>query len=346
MSVDVEPWGVAPDGHPVERWTLRHEAGAVASVATWGATLLALRVPVAGGLRDVVLGFDALGPYLGAHPYVGAAVGRWANRIAGGRFTLDGTVHVLARNAGDHHLHGGERGLSRQVWHATGGENADGPWLQLSIVSPDGEDGFPGTLRTSLRYGLRADALRLDWTATADRATPVNLTHHAYFNLAGGGDVLGHRLRVLADRFLPVDAGLIPTGELRPVDGTPMDLREAVAIGDRIASGDPQVRLAGGFDHCWVIADAPGPLRSAAELVAPDGSACLRVATTEPGLQVYTGNGLDGTLRGRGGAAWPRHGAVCLEAQRFPDAPNRPAFPDAILRPGETYRQTTVYAFG
>jgi aldose 1-epimerase len=346
MSLEVEPWGVAPDGQPVERWTLRHEAGPVAVVATWGATLVSLRIPAPGGLRDVVLGFETLAPYLGAHPYVGAAVGRWANRIAEGRFTLDGTRYALARNAGRHHLHGGERGLSRAVWRASGGENADGPWLQLSVSSPDGEDGFPGALRVTLRYGLRADALRLDWEASADRATPVNLTHHAYFNLAGGGDVLGHRLCVHADRFLPVDPDLIPTGELRPVDGTPMDLREAIGLGEGVAADDPQVRIAGGFDHCWVLADAPGPLRSAAELVAPGGAPCLRVATTEPGLQVYTGNGLDGTLPGRDGAAWPRHGAVCLEAQRFPDSPNRPGFPDAILRPGQTYRQTTVYAFG
>jgi aldose 1-epimerase len=346
MSIAAEPWGIAPDGQPVERWTLRHEAGPVAVVATWGATLVSLRIPAPGGPRDIVLGFDALAPYLGGHPYIGAAVGRWANRIADGRFMLDGTSHTLARNAAGHHLHGGERGLSRAVWHASGGENADGPWLQLSIVSPDGEDGFPGTLRVSLRYGLRADALRLDWSASTDRATPVNLTHHAYFNLAGGGDVLGHRLRVHADRFLPVDAGLIPTGELRAVDGTPMDLREGAAIGERVGADDAQVRIAGGFDHCWVLADAPGALRSAAELVAPGGAPSLRVATTEPGLQVYTGNGLDGTQRGRDGAAWPRFGAVCLEAQRFPDSPNRPDFPDTILRPGEIYRQTTVYAFG
>ncbi len=346
MSVDVEPWGNAPGGQPVERWTLRHDAGPVATIATWGATLVSLRVPGPDGPRDIVLGFDTLEPYLGGHPYVGAAVGRWANRIAHGRFMLDGVEHLLARNAGGHHLHGGERGLSRAVWHASAGENADGPWLRLSTVSPDGEDGFPGTLRVWLRYGLRADALRLDWSATTDRATPVALTHHAYFNLAGGGDVLGHRLRVLADRFLPVDAGLIPTGELRPVEGTPMDLREPVAIGARVGLDDAQLRIAGGFDHCWVIADGPGPLRSAAELIAPGGAPCLRVATTEPGLQVYTGNGLDGSLRGRGGAAWPRHGAVCLEAQRFPDSPNRPEFPDAILRPGQTWRQTTVYAFG
>jgi aldose 1-epimerase len=346
MTVEVEHWGTTPDGHAVQRWTLRHDAGPVARIATWGATLVSLVVPAPDGPRDIVLGFDALEPYLGGHPYVGSAVGRWANRIAAGRFTLDGVPYALARNAGGHHLHGGERGLSRTVWHASAGENAGGPWLRLTVTSPDGEDGFPGTLRASLRYALRADALRLDWAATTDRPTPVNLTHHAYFNLAGGGDVLDHRLRVAADRFLPVDGGLIPTGELRPVDGTPMDLREAVAIGERIGADDPQLRIAGGFDHCWVIADAPGPLRSAAELVAPGGAPCLRVATTEPGLQVYTGNGLDGTLRGRGGVAWPRHGAVCLEAQRFPDSPNRPGFPDAILRPGETYRQTTVYAFG
>ncbi len=256
--------------------------------------------------------------------------------------SLDGTSYALARNAGRHHLHGGERGPSRAVWHASVGDSADGPGLQLSVASPDGEDGLPGMLRASLRHGLRADALRLDWEATADRATPVDLTHHADFNPAGGGGVFGHRLRVHAGRFLPVDPDLIPTGELRPVDGTPMDLRDPVAIGERIAAGDPQVRIASGLDHCRVLADAPGPLRSAAERVAP----CLRVATTEPGLQVYTGNGLDGTLPGRGGVARPRCGAVCLAAQRFPDSPNRPGFPDAILRPGQNLPRTTVYPFG
>ena len=347
MTIDRAAWGRAPDGEPVELWTLRHDAGPVATIATWGATLVSLRVPAGatGALRDVVLGFDALDGYLGPHPYVGAAVGRFANRIAHGRLELDGRELRLACNAGAHHLHGGERGLSRTVWRASGGENADGPWLQLTITSPDGDDAYPGTLQVSLRYGLREDALRLDWGAVSDRPTPVNLTHHAYFNLAGGGDVLSHRLRLNADRFLPVDAGLIPTGELRPVGGTPMDFREPVPIGARIGADDPQLRIAGGYDHCFVVADAPGPLRSAAELHAPDGALVLRMATTEPGVQLYTGNGLDGTLRGRGGP-WPRHGAVCLEAQRFPDAPNRPGFPDTILRPGETYAQTTVYAFG
>jgi aldose 1-epimerase len=346
VSIDAEPWGRAPDGQPVALWTLRHDDGPIARIATWGATLVSLAVPLAGGgRRDVVLGFDTLAPYLGDHPYIGAAVGRWANRIADGRFVLDGVEHRLARNAGAHHLHGGERGLSRRTWHASAGENTDGPWLQMTVTSPDGEDGFPGTLQVSLRYGLHAGQLRLDWTAVADRPTPVCLTHHAYFNLAGGGDVRGHRLRILADRFLPVDAGLIPTGELRDVTGTPMDFRDPAPLGERLDAPDPQVRIAGGLDHCWVLADAPGPLRSAAELHAPDAALVLRMATTEPGLQVYTGNGLDGSLAGRGGARWPRHGAVCLEAERFPDSPNRPAFPDAILRPGATWRQTTVYGF-
>jgi aldose 1-epimerase len=198
----------------------------------------------------------------------------------------------------------------------------------------------------ALRYGLRADALRLDWTARSDRPTPVNLTHHAYFNLAGAGDVLDHRLRLGASRFLPVDATLIPTGELRPVAGTPFDFREPVRLRERLALDDPQLRIAGGLDHCFVLADAPGPLRSAAELHAPDGALVLRMATTDPGLQVYTGNFLDGSLAGRDGTGWPRHGGLCLEAQRFPDAPNRPAFPDTVLRPGAVHAQTTVYAFG
>lgn len=349
MSIVSEPWGEAQDGQPVSSWTLAHPDGPVARIATWGATLVSLRVPVAGGpSRDIVLGFDSLAGYLGPHPYVGAAVGRHANRIANGRFELDGTCFRLSLNEGPHHLHGGVGGLSRCVWHASGGENADGPWLQLTVLSAAGSDGYPGALCVSLRYGLRADALRLDWTAVAERPTPVNLTHHAYFNLAGGGDVLGHRLQVRADRFLPVDASMIPTGALQPVAGTPFDLREPVAIGERLrdGAGDPQIAIAGGLDHCFVIAGAAGTLRSAATLRAPDDSVTLQVATTEPGLQVYTGNRLDGSLRGRGDRAWPRHGGVCLEAQHFPDSPNRPAFPDTILRPGDTYRQTTVYRFG
>lgn len=363
MSVAVEPWGTAPDGTPVELWTLRHPDGAVARIGTWGATLVSLRVPTrSGALREVVLGFGELAPYLGDHPYIGAAVGRYANRIAHGRFTLDGRPVELARNAGDHHLHGGERGLSRRVWRvrhdpqtvgvpdATGVDERDAipgnaASLTLESVSPDGDDGYPGTLRVALRYRLDGEALTLDWRAETDRPTPVNLTHHAYFNLGGGGDVLGHRLRVDADRFLPTDATLIPLGGMRAVDGTPMDLRVPVRLGDRVRSPDAQVALAGGFDHCWVLADEPGPLREVAELVAPDDAVTLRMATTEPGVQVYTGNGLDGTLRGADGSAWPRHGAVCLEAQRFPDSPNRPDFPDCMLRPGQRYRQTTVYAF-
>ncbi|HYF59661.1 MAG TPA: aldose epimerase family protein [Burkholderiaceae bacterium] len=351
--VSSQPWGTDPDGKPVELWTLRHPSGAIARISTWGATLTSLRMPLAdGSARETVLGFESLDGYLGDHPYIGAAVGRFANRIAHGRFELEGRAYALAANAAGHHLHGGERGLSRRTWSARAGEGAlapgesSAPWLTLSCTSPDGEDGYPGALDVELRYVLDGHALRLDWTATADAPTPVNLTHHAYFNLGEpGGDVLGHRLRVRAERFLPVDAGLIPTGELRPVAGTPMDLRAPRPIGEAIAGDDPQLRAGGGFDHCWVLADAPGPLRPAATLVAPDGALELRMATTEPGVQVYSGNFLDGTLRGPGDVPWPKHGGLCLEAQRFPDSPNRSEFPDTILRPGRVYRQTTVYAF-
>lgn len=347
MLPRAEPWGVTAEGRPVELWTLVNAAGLQATIATWGATLVSLVVPCRDGeRRQVVLGFDALEGYLGEHPYVGAAVGRYANRIARGRFRLDGVEHRLVCNDGDHHLHGGRRGLSRIVWDAVPGEGAEGPWLRLSCVSPDGDEGYPGTLGVSLCYTLGADGLRLDWAAASDRPTPVNLTHHAYFNLAGGGHVLAHRLRLYAERFLPVDADLIPTGEMRPVAGTAMDFREPMTIGARIELPDPQLRLAGGYDHCWELADAPGTLRPAAELHAPDGRLSMRMWTTEPGLQCYAGNRLDGTLGSRGGRGWPRHGGLCLEAQHFPDSPNRPAFPDTVIRPGATYRQTTGYAFG
>ncbi len=345
------PFGEVPGQGPAELFTLTGAGGLTAAITTFGGILVSLRTrDREGRLGEVVLGHDRLVGYLagGNRPYLGALVGRVANRIAGGRFTLGWLgcrTWELARNGGAHHLHGGARGFDKRLWEASAAMTRRGPCLRLSRVSPDGEEGYPGRLEVSVEFTLTDDgALELGFTGTADAPTHCNLTHHDYFNLDGGGDVLDHRLTVHARRFLPVDDGLIPTGELRPVSGTPMDFTAATVIGARIDAGERQLRLAGGYDHCWVLDRPGGGLALAARLEGPASGRVLEVLTTEPGLQVYTGNFLEGTT-GRDGRALGRHAGIALEAQRFPDAPNRPEFPSTVLRPGEVYRATTVYRF-
>jgi aldose 1-epimerase len=337
-----------PDGRAVDLYTLANDCGVEARIMTYGGTLVSLRTPDRSGLRaDVVLGFDEFSPYLDQHPYFGCLIGRYANRIAGAGFYLNHRSHQLAQNDGRHHLHGGLKGFDKVLWEARPQLSVDGPQLALSYVSAAGEEGYPGNLKARVVYTLsNVNELRLDYSATTDADTPLNLTHHAYFNLAGSGTVLGHVLRLVADHFLPVDAGLIPIGEMSPVHGTPFDFTEAAAIGSRIQNDEQQLRLAGGYDHCWVLNNTTHGCALAAELYEPESGRTLSVFTTQPGMQVYTGNFLDGTISGKGGRVYEKHSGLCLETQHFPDSPNQPGFPTTILKPGEIYRQTTIYRLG
>ena len=316
-------------------------------VAERGGTILSLRVPDREGrLEDVVLGFDTVEEYATDPSKFGALIGRYGNRIAYGRFTLDEQLYTLARNEPPHHLHGGEAGFDAVAWTVRAAEQG-APGLVLRYTSADGEEGYPGTLETEVRYTLEGRRLVVDYRATTDRATPVNLTQHSYFNLGGhdAGAVLDHRLTVAAELFTPVDETLVPTGELRPVDGTPFDFREPTAVGARIDDDDGQLRYGGGYDPNYVLRAPVDGLRLAARLHEPVSGRVLEVHTTEPGMQLYTANHLDG-LRGKDGACYGRHAGLALETQHFPDSPNQPRFPSTILRPGETYRSRTVFAFG
>jgi aldose 1-epimerase len=337
-----------PDGREAEEFVLDDGRGIVARVGTHGARLLSLRVPDRTGTPvEVALGYDRLEDWAEDDGFMGATIGRCANRIARGRFELDGRSFHVPINNPPNALHGGPQGFDKAVWRAE--PAADAAALTLTHVSPDGDQGFPGILRASVRYALTGDgALALDYTAETDRATVVNLTNHAYFNLAGGGSVLDHVLMIAADRFTPVDAALIPTGELRPVSGTPFDFREPARVGARVDEpGDDQLGAAGGYDHNFVLRPATpgGAMRFAARVEERARGLSMEVWTTEPGLQFYSGNFLDGSRRGRGGAALGHRGGFCLETQHFPDSPNRPDFPSVLLRPGETFRSSTLYRF-
>jgi aldose 1-epimerase len=347
MSISQRPFGATGDGTAVTLYTLTNRHGLTAAITTYGGILVSLRTPDRDGhLGEVTLGFDTLEPYLAGHPYFGALIGRYGNRIAGGAFTLDGVTYALARNNGPNHLHGGRRGFDKVVWAAEPGEAPGGDRLRLTYRSPDGEEGYPGALDVTVVYRLTDDdALELDYTATTDRPTVLNLTQHTYFNLAGGGDILGHQIQLRAGHFLPVDATLIPTGERRPVRGTLMDFTAPMAIGARLGADDEQLRQAnGGYDHTWVLAGGAAG-EPAVWLVEPGSGRAMEVVTTQPGVQFYTGNMLDGSLRGRDGQVYAKHHGLCLETQHFPDSPNRPQFPSTVLRPGEVYRQTTSYRF-
>jgi aldose 1-epimerase len=302
-----------------------------------------------GQLDDVVLGYPTLDGYLEASPYFGSIVGRYGNRIAGGRFTLDGKTYRLATNDGPNHLHGGLRGFDKVVWDAEPSETDSTATVALTYTSPAGEEGYPGTLRARVAYTLTASSeLLVEYQATTDAPTPVNLTQHSYFNLAGAGrgDILGHELTIAADRYTPVDATLIPTGELAPVAGTPFDFRTPNPIGARIAQDDEQLRRGRGYDHNFVLTREGTGLASAARVVDRTTGRTLEISTTEPGIQFYSGNFLDGTITGKDGRVYGHRAGFCLETQHFPDSPNQPTFPSTILGPGEEYRSTTVFAFG
>ncbi|GAA4367119.1 galactose mutarotase [Hymenobacter saemangeumensis] len=349
-SITSAPFGQLPDGSAAELFTLRNNQGLTATITNYGGIVTSLTTPDrTGELGDIVLGYDTLAGYLAdGGTYFGALVGRYGNRIRQGRFELDGKAYQLATNNGPNHLHGGLRGFDKVLWQAHTENGPEGPCLFLRYVSPDGEEGYPGTLTVQVRYTLtNSNALRIEYEATTDQATPLNLTHHGYFNLSAGQhpDVLGHELTLYADRYTVVDDTLIPTGELRPVAGTAMDFTSAQAIGARIG------QVAGGYDHNWVLARAAGPdtwadLALAADVYEPRSGRRMRVLTDQPGVQFYSGNFLDGSLQGKGGTRYGRHAGFCLETQHFPDSPNQPAFPSTILQPGHVFRSATEYRFG
>jgi aldose 1-epimerase len=342
-----QPFGNAA-GTPVEVFTLSNARGIEIRAMTYGAIITSIRVPDRKGvMADVALGFDGLQGYLGEHPYFGAVVGRYGNRIGNARFSLNGRTFQLAANNGPNHLHGGNRGFDKYVWSAESLPGVNG--VAFTRVSPDGEEGYPGTLKVRVSYVLTdANDLEIEYQATTDKATPVNLTQHTYFNLGGqgAGTILDHEVTINADRFTPVGESLIPTGVLASVDGTPMDFRRPMKVGARIDAPTEQIKFGRGYDHNWVLNRKGDGLQPAARVVEPASGRTLEVATTEPGVQFYTGNFLDGTVKGKGGVAYARRSGLCLETQHFPDSPNQPAFPTTILQSGSTYRSKTVWRFG
>lgn len=338
-------WGKTKDGTPVELYTLTNKNGLIAKIATYGATLTELHVPDKNGkMGDVVLGFDNLAQYEKESPFFGATTGRVANRIAKGQFTLNGVSYTLATNNGPNHLHGGIKGIDKAVWNAEAMETSNGPSVKFTHTSPDKEEGYPGKLDITVTYTLTNDnQLKIDYKAKTDKATPVNLTNHAYWNLGtpAAGDILDHLMMINADRFTPVDTTLIPTGELLPVKGTPMDFTTPTAIGARI---NEKPLPGGGYDHNYVINGKGGELALAARVTDPKSKRTMEIWTTEPGVQFYTGNFLD-NLTGKGGVVYKKHWGFCLETQHYPDTPNHPNFPSITLEPGQTYSQLTVHKF-
>ena len=349
VTMESRPFGTTPEGNPVQLFTLKNGNGVEVSISTFGAAIVSVRTPDRQGrFDDIVLGFDSLDGYLTNAPYFGALVGRYANRIALGRFTLDDATYTLATNNAPNHLHGGVKGFDKVVWTPEA-PAAGEPVVRLRYLSADGEEGYPGNLTTTVTYSLDNDnELTIAYSATTDKPTVVNLSNHSYFNLAGTGDILGHQLQIHADNYTPVTSSLIPTGELAPVEGTPFDFRQPTAIGARIDADDEQIRFGGGYDHNFVLSSlgAPGQPAVAARVVDPVSGRTLEVRTTEPGVQFYTGNFLDGSVTGKGGTAYAHRTGFCLETQHFPDSPNQPSFPSTVLRPGETFESTTVFAFG
>ncbi len=347
-GVKKSSFGVTQDGKAADLYTLTNAHGVEVRAIQFGGIIVSVRVPDRNGkVDDVALGFDNLDAYLDNKPYFGSIVGRYANRIAGGTFTLDGTKYTLARNNGENSLHGGLKGFNKVMWDAAPFTSKEGNGLHLSYLSKDGEEGYPGNLKVKVSYTLTdKNELIIDYEATTDKATPINLTQHSYFNLAGegNGDVLGHEMQINADRFTPVDKNLIPTGELRPVKGTPMDFTKPTTLGARINDNYEQLVLGRGYDHNYVINQKDGNLTFTARVVEPKSGRVLEVYTTQPGVQLYTGNFLDG-VKGKHGHVYNQRDAFCLETQHFPDSPNHPEFPSTILRPGQTFRSRTIYKF-
>lgn len=342
MEIAKVPFGTTADGKEVVLFTLTNSNGMVAKITNYGGILTSLLVPDKdGNLEDVVLGFDDLQSYLDGHPYFGAIVGRYGNRIAKGKFAVDGTEYTLAVNNGENHLHGGLVGFDKVVWSPEPFQEDGRRGLVLTYVSPDLEEGYPGNLTAKVTYTLTdRNELAIDYEAVTDKACPVNLTHHSYFNLtAGKRDILGHEMMINADRYVVVDEGLIPTGELRAVQGNAMDFLSPHTIGSRIE------QVSGGYDHSYVLNREDDGMILAARVAEPGSGRVMEVYTTEPGVQFYTGNFLDGSLTGKNGIVYKKHHGFCLETQHFPDSPNQPEFPSALLRPGETYTHSTIYRF-
>jgi aldose 1-epimerase len=345
------PFDTAPDGQPVELFTLVNGNGMEVRIMSYGAIIQSIKVPDAKGtMGDVVLGFDSLAGYVKSSPYFGAVVGRYGNRIAKGHFTLDGTTYTLATNNGPNALHGGLKGFDKAVWTAEQVQSDSSVGVAFTLVSPDGDQGYPGTLTARVTYNLMnaRNEIVIDYEGSTDKATPINLTNHSYFNLAGAGtgDILGHLLTLNADSMTPVDATLIPTGKIAAVAGTPFDFRTPTAIGARIDAKDEQIRNGGGYDHNFVVNRTGPGLVPVAHVADPASGRTLDVSSTEPGVQFYTGNFLDGTITGKGGKVYQRRYAFCLETQHYPDSPNHANFPSTILKPGAVYKSRTVFAFG
>ncbi len=347
--VTKESFGDTLDGKSVDIYTLTNSHGVEAKIINYGGIVTSLKVPDRNGkLDDVVLGFDKLDDYLKGRTYLGAIIGRYGNRIAKGRFRLHGVEYKLAVNNGENHLHGGIKGFDKVVWTARELKVLNGAALELTYLSKDGEEGYPGNLSVKVIYTLtNANELKVDYSATTDKDTVVNLTQHSYFNLAGqgNGDILNHRLFINAARFTPTDAGSIPTGELRSVRGTQFDFTRPTAIGARINQDYDQLKLGKGYDHNFVLNGSMGTLRVAARVYEPTTGRVMEVWTTEPGIQLYTGNFLDGTLTGKGGKVYQQRFGFCLETQHYPDSPNKPSFPTAVVRKGARYHTTTIFKF-
>jgi aldose 1-epimerase len=349
-SITHESFGATADGTPVEIYTLRNENGMEARIMTYGGIIQSIKVPDRNRqFGDVTLGYDTLDGYLTNSPYFGALIGRYGNRIAKGHFTLDGQEYTLATNNGVNSLHGGLKGFDKVVWNVAEAEVEDkGPELKLTYLSKDGEEGYPGNLQVTAIYTLMAkeNALQLKFKATTDKDTVVNLTAHSYFNLdGGGGDTLKHIIYIDADKYTPVDSTLIPTGELAPVAGTPFDFRTPTAIGARIGDDNEQLKFGGGYDHNWVVNHPMGKLALDARVTDPANGRVFEIWSTEPGLQFYSGNFLDGTIKGKGGVVYPHRGTFVMEPQHFPDSPNQASFPSTVLHPGEVYHNTIIYKF-
>jgi aldose 1-epimerase len=352
LSISSKPYGKTQEGELVDLYTLTNQVGMEVAITNYGGTVVSIRVPDRNGeLDDVVLGYDKLEDYESGKAFFGATIGRYANRIANGKFILGGKTHLLSRNDGPNTLHGGVKGFSKRVWAAKDVSSKSAPALRLTYLSKDGEEGFPGDLPVTVTFSLSSESneLCVDYIATSDvKDTVLNLTNHSYFNLggAGSGDILAHRLKLCAQQFTPLGATMIPTGELRNVAGTPFDFIRSTAIGERIHADNEQLKYGKGYDHNWVLDHKdPNSLDLAAEIYDPKSRRMLVILTTEPGIQFYAGNLLDGTIQGKGGKIYEHRSAFCLETQHFPDSPNHPQFPSTLLRPGQRFHSRTVYRF-
>lgn len=345
--VQKQEFGKTADQQSVDLYTLTNTRGMEARIMTYGGVVVSLKAPDRSGkLEDVVLGYEKLDGYLTDKRFFGGLIGRYGNRIAKGKFSLNGQPYTLATNNGENHLHGGLKGFDKQLWQASEVKDPKGAGLKLTYLSKDGEAGYPGNLSVTVVYTLTNDnELKIEYSATTDKDTVVNLTNHSYFNLAGKGTILNHEVMLNADRFTPTDKGAIPTGELRSVKGTPMDFTQPTAIGARINQQDEQLTFGTGYDHNWVLNSSGGTLALAARVTESGSGRVMEVWTTEPGIQFYTGNFLDGTAMGKGGQAYQQRSGFCLETQHFPDSPNKPSFPSTALKPGQKYATTTVYKF-